>query len=118
VTPTPALPYPPRVTPFRTLLRAARLAAVPTPAERAARRGRGDPNPDRRGLTLEEVAARCRAAGHSTLDRASLNRAELGYRGGVSEALFAAVADALGVDVRLVPARARSGAESKRRPRE
>jgi len=95
---------PPRVTPFRDLIRAARLSAISTPEERAARRERGVRDPDAVGLTLEELAERCRQAGRTTVTREAINRAELGYRGGVSEALFAAVVDALGLDVALVRA--------------
>ncbi len=104
---TPAAHHPratlPRVTPLSSLVRAAREAAVPTPAELQARVGRPGPAVVS-GLSHAELAARCNAVlerrgERATVHRESLVRAE---RVGPREPLLGLICDALGLDVQFV----------------
>lgn len=91
------------MTPLGTLIREARENAQPTPEELAARAGRGGAKVAR-GISAAELAARInavRAPHEATMLPAAIHHAE---KTGPREPTLAAICDALGLDVVLVPA--------------
>lgn len=91
------------MTPLGDLIRSARLSAAPTQLELEARANRGGQQPES-GISAAELADRInagRAPHESTMARSSILRAE---KRGPAESTLAAIVDALGLDVVLVPA--------------